>query len=79
MALDLYLKSFSRLRTDKNRKRWSALTTYQAPTNLFSRYPLWILLPRDRLPKTSSNPPFNCSIHSTRIFHEIFSSTIKKL
>ena len=30
MPLDQYCKSFSRLRTDKNRKRWSALTTHQA-------------------------------------------------
>jgi len=31
MSLDQYLKNFSTLRTDKNRKRWSALTTHQAP------------------------------------------------
>jgi putative restriction endonuclease len=31
MALDQYLKSFSRLQTYKDRKKWSALTTYQAP------------------------------------------------
>jgi len=31
MSLDQYIKSFSRLRTDKNRNRWPALTTYQAP------------------------------------------------
>jgi len=30
-----YLKSFFRLRTDKNRKRWSALTTYQVPHKPF--------------------------------------------
>ncbi|HUV78565.1 MAG TPA: hypothetical protein VMW06_10990 [Desulfobacterales bacterium] len=35
MPLDQYLKSFSSLRTDKNRKRWSALTTYQAPHKSF--------------------------------------------
>jgi len=35
MSLSQYLKSFSRLRTDKNRKRWSALTTYQAPHKPF--------------------------------------------
>lgn len=35
MSLDQYLKSFSRLRTDKNRKRWSALITYQAPRKSF--------------------------------------------
>ena len=37
MSLEQYLKSFSRLRTDKNRKRWSALTTYQAPHSLDTR------------------------------------------
>jgi len=35
MSLSQYLKNFSRLRTDKNRKRWSALTTYQAPHKPF--------------------------------------------
>jgi len=33
--LDKYLKSFSRLRTDKISKRWSALTTFQAPHKPF--------------------------------------------
>jgi hypothetical protein len=31
MSLAQYLKRFSRLRTYKGRKPWSALTTYQAP------------------------------------------------
>ena len=35
MSLNQYLKNFSRLRTDKNRKRRSALTTYQAPHKPF--------------------------------------------
>jgi hypothetical protein len=35
MPLDPYTKIFSHLRTDKNRKRWSALTTYQAPHKPF--------------------------------------------
>jgi putative restriction endonuclease len=35
MPLVQYLKSFSRLRTDKNRKRWSALTTQKAPHKPF--------------------------------------------
>ena len=35
MPLAQYLKSFSRLRTDKNRKRWSALTAHQAPHKPF--------------------------------------------
>jgi hypothetical protein len=33
--LDQYLNSFNRLRTYKNRKRWFALTTYQAPHKPF--------------------------------------------
>jgi len=35
MSLDQYLKSFSRLRTYKDRKKWFALTTYQAPHKPF--------------------------------------------
>jgi len=35
MSLDQYLRSFSRLRTDKNCKRWSALTSHQAPHKPF--------------------------------------------
>jgi putative restriction endonuclease len=35
IMLDKYLKSFSRLRTYKDRKKWSGLTTYQAPHKPF--------------------------------------------
>ena len=35
MSLAQYLKSFSRIRTYKDRKKWSALTTYQAPHKAF--------------------------------------------
>ena len=35
MSLAKYLKSFSRLRTYKDRKKWSALTTHQAPHKPF--------------------------------------------
>ena len=35
MPLDQYLKRFSRLRTHKDRKKWSALTTYLAPHKPF--------------------------------------------
>jgi len=35
MSLNQYIKSFSRLRTDKNRKRWSVPTTHQAPHKPF--------------------------------------------
>ena len=34
-TLDDYIKNFRRLRTDKDRKRWSALTAYQAPHKPF--------------------------------------------
>ena len=33
--LEKYINSFIRLRTDKNRKRWSALTAHQAPHKPF--------------------------------------------
>jgi len=35
MALDNYLKKFSNLRTDKNRRRWSNITNHQAPHKPF--------------------------------------------
>ena len=35
MSLAKYLKSFSRLRTYKDRKKWFELTTYQAPHKPF--------------------------------------------
>jgi len=36
MPLDQYLKSFSRLRTDKNRKRWAALTAWLPLVAIYS-------------------------------------------
>ena len=35
MSLAKYLKSFSRLRTYKDRKKWFELTTHQAPHKPF--------------------------------------------
>jgi len=35
MSLAQYLKSFSRLRTYKDRKKWSAITSFQAPHKPF--------------------------------------------
>ena len=35
MSLAKYLKSFSRLRTYKDRKKWFELTAYQAPHKPF--------------------------------------------
>lgn len=34
-TLDNFIVKFSSLRTDKDRKRWSALTTHQAPHKPF--------------------------------------------
>ena len=50
MSLAQYLKRFSRLRTSKDRKPWSSLTTYQAFSQTFSTfkigdiqlYPGWV-------------------------------------
>jgi hypothetical protein len=50
MSLAQYLKRFSRLRTSKDRKPWSFLTTYQALSQTFSTfkigdiqlYPGWV-------------------------------------
>lgn len=33
--IDEFIHKFSHLRTDKNRKRWSAITTHQAPHKPF--------------------------------------------
>ncbi|MBE9544860.1 MAG: hypothetical protein IMF02_10235 [Proteobacteria bacterium] len=35
MPLDQYIRSFSHLRTYKDRKKWSSLTIYQAPHKPF--------------------------------------------
>ena len=37
MSLAQYLKSFFRLRTYKDRKKWSDLTTHQAPHKAFPK------------------------------------------
>jgi hypothetical protein len=58
MPLDQYLKSFSRLRTDKNRKRWSALTTYQAPHKPFLLLSIMDLIAEGFIAKNFIEPAF---------------------
>lgn len=56
--LDKYLKSFSRLRTDKNRKRWSALTTHQAPHKPFLLLSIMDLIVQKTITKNFIRPSF---------------------
>ncbi|MGB5990737.1 MAG: hypothetical protein WBG61_00305 [Desulfobacterales bacterium] len=56
--LDQYLKSFSRLRTDKNRKHWSALTTYQAPHKSFLLLSIMDLITQGSITQNFIGPSF---------------------
>jgi len=58
MSLDQYLKIFSRLRTDKNRKRWSALTTYQAPHKPFLLLSIMDLIAQGSITQNFIEPSF---------------------
>ncbi len=58
MSLEQYLKSFSRLRTDKNRKRWSALTTYQAPHKPFLLLSIMDLIAQGLITQNFIEPSF---------------------
>jgi len=58
MALDQYLKNFSRLRTDKNRKRWSALTAYQAPHKPFLLMSIMDLIAQGLITQNFIEPSF---------------------
>ncbi len=64
MSLEQYLKSFSRLRTDKNRKRWSALTTYQAPHKPFLLLSIMDLIAQGLITQNFIEPSFELLIHS---------------
>jgi len=56
--LDQYLKSFSRLRADKNRKRWSALTTHQAPHKPFFLLSIMDLIAQGAITQNFIEPSF---------------------
>jgi putative restriction endonuclease len=57
-VLDKHIKSFSRLRTDKNRKRWSALTTHQAPHKPFLLLSLMDLIAQGTITINFIEPSF---------------------
>ena len=56
--LDQYLKNFSTLRTDKNRKRWSALTTHQAPHKQFLLLSIMDLITQGLITQNFIEPSF---------------------
>ena len=58
MPLDQYLKSFSRLRTDKNRKRWSALTTHKAHHKPFLLLSIMGLIAQGAITENFIEPSF---------------------
>ena len=58
MSLEQYLKNFSRLRTDKNRKRWSALTAFQAPHKPFLLLSIMDLIAQGSITKNFIEPSF---------------------
>jgi putative restriction endonuclease len=58
MSLDQYLRSFSRLRTDKNRKRWSALTSHQAPHKPFLLLSIMDLIAQGSITQNFIEPSF---------------------
>ena len=57
MSLEQYLKNFSRLRTDKTRKR-SALTTHQAPHKPFLLRSVMDLVGQGSIAKNFIEPSF---------------------
>jgi putative restriction endonuclease len=58
MSLAKYLKSFSHLRTYKDRKKWSALTTYQAPHKPFLLLSIMDLIAQRSITKNFIEPSF---------------------
>jgi putative restriction endonuclease len=58
-VLDKHIKSFSRLRTDKNRKRWSALTTHQAPHKSFLLLSIMDLIVQGAITNNFIEPSFD--------------------
>ena len=56
--LDPYNEIFSRLRTDKNRKQWSALTSFQASHQPFLLLSIMDLITQGLMAKNFIEPPF---------------------
>jgi len=58
MSLAQYLKRFSCLRTYKDLKKWSALTTYQAPHKPFLLLSIMDLIAQRSITKNFIEPSF---------------------
>jgi putative restriction endonuclease len=56
--LEKYLRMFGNLRTDKNRKRWSALTCFRAPHKPFVLLSVMDLIVQGQITKNLIEPPF---------------------
>jgi putative restriction endonuclease len=58
MSLSKYLKSFSQRRTYKDRIKWSALTTYQAPHKPFLLLSIMDLIAQGAITHNLIKPSF---------------------
>jgi len=58
-VLDRYLKVISRLRTYKDRKKWSALTAFQAPHKPFLFLSIMDLIAQGAITQNFIDPSFN--------------------
>ena len=58
MSLAQYLKSFSLLRTYKDRKKWFALSTHQAPHKPFLLLSVMDLIAQGSIPENFIEPSF---------------------
>ncbi len=56
--IDCYIKAFSELRTDKNKKRWSAATTFRAPHKPFLLLSILDLISEGLITKEFIEPSF---------------------
>ena len=56
--IDEFIQRFSHLRTDKNRKRWSELTTHQAPHKPFLLMSIMDLIEQGQITKNFIEPSF---------------------
>ena len=56
--LEIYIKKFSHVRTDKNRKRYPAITTHRAPHKPFLLLPIIDLVAQGHITSNSIEPSF---------------------
>ena len=78
MSLDQYLKSFSRLRTYKDRKKWSALTNYQAPRKPFLLLAIMDLIVQGSITENFIEPSFEfIETFSQKYFMKFYHQQLK--